>query len=143
MAHSSPEGIILGKGSKLESLDLSINKEKVLSTSLLTMTCQCMRPSPGDFTANCRNCGFRIKDKFDSSLDSLKQAVETKYPEQTKCYCGHTTTCDCGPEQSPEEEVLQSIKFVLLAGNDAQAIRLLEQYGAYMQELALASKGRS
>lgn len=22
--------------------------------------------------------------------------------EQTKCYCGHTTYCDCGPEQ-PEE----------------------------------------
>jgi hypothetical protein len=31
MAQSSPEGIILGPGSKLESLDLSINKEKVLS----------------------------------------------------------------------------------------------------------------
>ena len=31
MAHSSPEGIILGKGSTLQSLDLSINKEKVLS----------------------------------------------------------------------------------------------------------------
>ena len=114
------------------------NQEKTLTN----MTCQCMRPSPGDFTANCRNCGFRIKDRFDQSLDSLKQAIENKYPEQTKCYCGHTTTCDCGPE-SIEEEVLQKIKFVLLAGNDAQAIRLLEQYGAYMQEQALASKGRS
>ena len=31
MAQSSPEGIILGPGSKLESLDLFINKEKVLS----------------------------------------------------------------------------------------------------------------
>jgi len=31
MSQSSPEGIILGKGSKLESVDLSINKEKVLS----------------------------------------------------------------------------------------------------------------
>lgn len=51
-----------------------------------------------------------------------------------KCYCGHTTTCDCEPEQSPEEETLQKIKFVLLANNDAQAIRLLEQYGGWMQE---------
>lgn len=32
MAHSSPEGIILGKGSKLESFSLSINKETVLDT---------------------------------------------------------------------------------------------------------------
>ena len=31
MSQSSPEGIILGKGSVLKSLDLSINKEKVLS----------------------------------------------------------------------------------------------------------------
>jgi hypothetical protein len=31
MSQSSPEGIILGKGSRLVSLDLSINDEKVLS----------------------------------------------------------------------------------------------------------------
>lgn len=31
MASSSPEGIELGKGSKLLSMELSINKEKVLS----------------------------------------------------------------------------------------------------------------
>jgi hypothetical protein len=31
MAQSSPEGIVLGKGSQLGSMELSINKEKVLS----------------------------------------------------------------------------------------------------------------
>jgi hypothetical protein len=31
MAKSSPEGIILGPGSKLVSLDLFVNEEKVLS----------------------------------------------------------------------------------------------------------------
>lgn len=31
MSQSSPEGIILGKGSRLQSFDLSINKEKVIS----------------------------------------------------------------------------------------------------------------
>lgn len=36
--------------------------------------------------------------------------------------------------QTPEEEVLETIKYVLSAGNDAQAIRILEQYGAFMQE---------
>lgn len=30
MSQSSPEGIILGKGSKLVSLNLSINEEKIL-----------------------------------------------------------------------------------------------------------------
>jgi hypothetical protein len=37
-------------------------------------------------------------------------------------------------QDKPEEETLAKIKFVLLANNDAQAIRLLEQYGGYMQE---------
>jgi len=37
-------------------------------------------------------------------------------------------------QDTPEEETLAKIKFVLLAGNDAQAIRLLEQYGGFMQE---------
>jgi hypothetical protein len=23
--------------------------------------------------------------------------------EETKCYCGHTTTCDCGPEETKQE----------------------------------------
>ena len=22
--------------------------------------------------------------------------------EETKCYCGHTTYCDCGPKEKPE-----------------------------------------
>lgn len=35
---------------------------------------------------------------------------------------------------SPEEEVLETIKFVLQAGNDAQAIRVLEQFGAFRKE---------
>lgn len=26
--------------------------------------------------------------------------------EQTKCYCGHTTYCDCGPEE-PKQETLK------------------------------------
>lgn len=25
------------------------------------------------------------------------------YKEETKCYCGHTTYCDCGPEQTDEK----------------------------------------
>lgn len=31
MSHSSPEGIILGKGAKLISFDASINEEKIIS----------------------------------------------------------------------------------------------------------------
>jgi hypothetical protein len=41
-----------------------------------------------------------------------------------------------GGEDSPEREVLNKIKFVLSAGNDAQAIRLIEQYGFWKEENA-------
>jgi len=37
-------------------------------------------------------------------------------------------------QDKPEEETLAKIKLVLLANNDAQAIRIIEQYGGYMQE---------
>jgi hypothetical protein len=29
--------------------------------------------------------------------------------EKTKCYCGHTTTCDCGPEEEPKQETLEEV----------------------------------
>jgi len=29
--------------------------------------------------------------------------------EQTKCYCGHTSYCDCGPEE-PKQETLEEVK---------------------------------
>jgi hypothetical protein len=28
--------------------------------------------------------------------------------EETKCYCGHTTYCDCGPEE-PKQETLEEV----------------------------------
>lgn len=59
--------------------------------------------------------------------------------EQTKCYCGHTTTCDCIPEEEPKQEtreydLLQHIKFCLECKNEAQAIRLIEKYGFQKRE---------
>ncbi len=32
---------------------------------------------------------------------SLKRALE---PKQIKCYCGHTTYCDCSPLEEPKQE---------------------------------------
>jgi len=32
-------------------------------------------------------------------IDMMKSDEELGLYEQTKCYCGHTITCDCGPEQ--------------------------------------------
>ncbi len=53
--------------------------------------------------------------------------------EETKCYCGHTSYCDCGPE-TIEEALLEDIKFLLLAKSYASAIRLIEKYGYNKQQ---------
>jgi hypothetical protein len=34
---------------------------------------------------------------------SLKGALE---PKQIKCYCGHTTMCDCSPLEEPKQETI-------------------------------------
>jgi len=32
--------------------------------------------------------------------------VDCEEPKQeTKCYCGHTTYCDCGPLEEPKQEI--------------------------------------
>ena len=36
----------------------------------------------------------------------LKQAKEME-TKQIKCYCGHTTYCDCGPLEEPKQETLE------------------------------------
>jgi len=57
-----------------------------------------------------------------------------------KCYCGHTTTCDCGPKQETleqetvEEYFLSNIKNMLQFNNDALAIRFMEKYFEAKQE---------
>jgi hypothetical protein len=35
---------------------------------------------------------------------SLKGALE---PNQIKCYCGHTSYCDCSPQEEPKQETLE------------------------------------
>ena len=37
---------------------------------------------------------------------SLKGALE---PNQIKCYCGHTSYCDCSPLEEPKQETLEEV----------------------------------
>jgi hypothetical protein len=36
-------------------------------------------------------------------INIMKSDEELGLYEQTKCYCGHTTTCDCGPKEEPKQ----------------------------------------
>jgi hypothetical protein len=42
-------------------------------------------------------------------IDMMKSDEELGLYEQTKCYCGHTTTCDCGPLEPKQEDMITKI----------------------------------
>jgi len=53
----------------------------------------------------CRKCSVIIsegmtKDLYCERCKCIEDTLDMK--ETTKCYCGHTTTCDCGPEEHVE-----------------------------------------
>jgi hypothetical protein len=78
-------------------------------------------------------------------IDIMKSDEELGLYEQTKCYCGHTTTCDCGPEQ---EILLEDIfnddkkenikKFIDEINNPSQPNDKLKQafekYSEYLED---------
>ena len=41
----------------------------------------------------------QLRKQFSANVEGSKEFNEMCKEEQTKCYCGHTITCDCGPEQ--------------------------------------------
>ena len=52
---------------------------------------------------------YNIVDEDDNEVEDqelinrLKWVIE-EHPKQIKCYCGHTTTCDCSPLEEPKQE---------------------------------------
>ncbi len=78
-------------------------------------------------------------------IDIMKSDEELGLYEQTKCYCGHTTTCDCGPEQEIKlEEVFNDDKkenikkFIDEINNPSQPNDKLKQafekYSQYLED---------
>ena len=43
--------------------------------------------------------------------------------EETKCYCGHTTTCDCGPEETKQETLEEAAENYSLELLEAKTIQ--------------------
>ena len=56
-----------------------------------------------------------VKNPSCENVEVLKCPIEGAYTldipkeELTKCYCGHTTTCDCGPEEPKQEDMITKI----------------------------------
>jgi hypothetical protein len=76
-----------------------------------------------------------------NSVIILKESRdETDYPEfdyynyeiiipkeepKTKCYCGHTSYCDCGPLE-PKQEILSWDELVKEAGSEEELVKILK-----------------
>jgi len=63
-------------------------------------------------------------------------------PKQIKCYCGHTTYCDCGPLEEPKQETLEeaSWKYNPLKKLDGEFIRHAFKKGAKWQQERMYSE---
>ena len=46
------------------------------------------------------------KEGSPSTHDSYQIIIPKEEPKQIKCYCGHTTYCDCSPLEEPKDVVL-------------------------------------
>jgi hypothetical protein len=42
-------------------------------------------------------------------IDMMEQDEQLGLYEEIKCYCGHTTICDCGPEEPKQEDMITKI----------------------------------
>ena len=75
--------------------------------------------------------------------------IEQEKPKQIKCYCGHTTYCDCGPLEVSDEAKQRAKNYMSLKGaleskqetlEEAAQKYLNEKYqkGGYLGNLFIA-----
>jgi hypothetical protein len=77
-------------------------------------------------------------------IDIMKSDEELGLYEQTKCYCGHTTYCDCGPEQDfknielPQQERPETLEEAAL--KQAQLSYYGDEVDAYVRGSVFGDK---
>jgi hypothetical protein len=65
-----------------------------------------------DSICKCISCGSSVKSSCDYAYKCNPQIfykiiIPKEEPKQIKCYCGHTTYCDCSPLEEPKQETLE------------------------------------
>ena len=67
-------------------------------------------------------------DEWNLIYCKLKSRQIPTKEEQTKCYCGHTTTCDCGPEEPKQEKLwYETGSFITKDGTKINVYRELKE----------------
>lgn len=78
MSQSSPEGIILSKGSKLISLDLSINKEKVMVIKQETLETPLETPLEQAIFLLKQTTEYDVLQSFRDKVKKLEKEIKGK-----------------------------------------------------------------
>ena len=61
--------------------------------------------APGYYECICATCKTKFMgDKYASQCEPCAVEMTKEEPNQIKCYCGHTTMCDCSPLEEPKQE---------------------------------------
>ena len=58
--------------------------------------------------------GYRYSFYVGQYLTHYKIIIPIDEPKQIKCYCGHTTMCDCSPIDEPKQETLEKAAHKML-----------------------------
>jgi len=78
----------------------------------------CKTEFMGDKLAvQCKPCAIEM---VSVKIVENNGGCQIEEPKQIKCYCGHTTYCDCGPLEEPKQETVQ---------------KFIEQHGITEQQL--------
>jgi hypothetical protein len=65
-----------------------------------------------DSTCKCVTCNSSVKSSCDYAYKCRPQIfykIIIPQEEQTKCYCGHTSFCDCGPQEEPKKLIGEKV----------------------------------
>jgi hypothetical protein len=82
--------------------------------------------------------------ELDVDLSKHNGQFQTKYgwkiiipqeePKQIKCYCGHTTYCDCSPLEESKQETLEDVNDTIVPIKKVTIDELLKEYGKNLTE---------
>jgi len=61
---------------------------------------------------SCEKVELGLEHYFDKNIDKspffpLRYKIIIPQEEQTKCYCGHTSYCDCGPQEETKQDQVE------------------------------------
>ena len=116
---------VINSMGKIESVPNSKWGKKIILTTDLDLIADGVQAIDDDFlqwfvkNPSCEEVGvtFGCLEERQCGCDSNARCLKPGYkiiipkeePKQIKCYCGHTTMCDCSPIEEPKQETIEEV----------------------------------